>query len=407
MALSNKQIILGVTGGIAAYKSADLVRRLREKGALVQVVMTENAKKFITPLTLQALSYYPVRDDLFDEKAEAAMGHIELARWADSILIAPASADFMARLAQGRANDLLTTLCLATSAPIAIAPAMNQQMWKNPFTQQNISKIQSVGIKVWGPAAGSQACGEMGLGRMLEPPDLVEKLVEFFQPQILSGKKVLITAGPTREAIDPVRFISNASSGKMGYALAEVALSAGAEVTLISGPVHLIPPSEAHFYSVKSAEEMYDTVMQCIGDCDILIGAAAVGDYQSQTIAHQKIPKTAETMVLELKRAPDMMAAVSLLEKKPFIVGFAAETHDLIEHAKMKKIRKNMDMIIANQLIEGQGMGSENNAVTVIWGQNEIHEFSLMSKAKLARELIDLIAQVYLKRGMHDAVRCN
>lgn len=390
-ALTNKQIVLGVTGGIAAYKSADLVRRLREAGATVRVVMTEGAKEFITPLTMQAVSGFPVHDDLFDLQAEAAMGHIELARWADAIIIAPGTADFIARLAHGEAGDLLTTICIAAKSPIAIAPAMNQGMWKNPLTQENIQHLQKNGVKIFGPGIGDQACGDVGPGRMIEPPEIVEKIAGLFQTGIFSGKRVLITAGPTHEAIDPVRYITNASSGKMGYALAEAFIEAGALVTLVSGPVFLTPPKRAKVIPVVNAKDMLDAVMANVSDADIFCSVAAVADYRAKEIATQKIAKKSSNLVLELERNPDIVASVANLPKKPFVIGFAAETENLRANAKAKLKNKKLDMIIANQVGKEIGIGSDDNAVTVLWdGEEKV--FARMSKAKLARELVEFIA---------------
>ncbi len=386
--LLNKQIILGVTGGIAAYKSADLVRRLRDAGAVVRVVMTENAKQFITPLTMQAVSGNPVHDDLFDLQAEAAMGHIELGKWADVILIAPASADCMARLLRGEANDLLTTLCLVTSAPIALAPAMNQGMWKNTATQENAQALRAKGIHIFGPGEGSQACGDTGYGRMLEPVELVDAVAALFQTGSLSGKRVIITAGPTHEAIDPVRFITNASSGKMGYAIAEAAIAAGAHVTLISGPVSIATPSHVIKMAVTTAQDMFDAVMSRIAECDIFFSVAAVGDYRCRTVATQKIAKTAASVTLELERNPDIVAGVGALVKRPFIVGFAAETENVLVNARKKLMNKKLDMIVANEV--AVGMGGDDNAVTVLWGEQQV-EFAKMAKQKLARKLIELV----------------
>lgn len=393
-ALSNKQIVLGVTGGIAAYKSADLVRRLREASATVRVVMTEHAKEFITPLTMQAVSGSPVHDDLFDLKAEAAMGHIELARWADALVVAPASADFMARLNHGEANDLLTTLCLATKAPLIIAPAMNQGMWRNALTEANARALLAKGIHLAGPLDGNQACGDVGPGRMMEPTEIVEKIIQLFQTSCLAGKNVLITAGPTHEAIDPVRFMTNGSSGKMGYALADAAIEAGANVTLISGPVKLSVSNHVKMIHVISAKEMFDAVMSSITEYDLFFSVAAVGDYALETIATQKIPKKDNTLTLTLKRNPDIVATVAALDKKPITIGFAAETHDLLEHAQAKRLNKRLDMIIANQVGEGFGIGSDYNTVTALWG-NQQREFPHQSKHKLARELIAFVAETF------------
>lgn len=393
--LTNKQIILGVTAGIAAYKSADLVRRLREAGADVRVVMTSKAKEFITPLTMQAVSGHPVHEALFDLQAEAAMSHIELARWADVIVVAPASADFIARLAQGTAEDLLATLSLASVAPVVLVPAMNQGMWKNPITQSNIEMLRSKSVIILGPAEGSQACGDTGPGRMLEPLEIVERLILHFQTGRFAGKTVLITAGPTREAIDPVRFITNASSGKMGYALAEAAVAAGAKVTLISGPVSLPRPERIKVIEVFSAEEMLAAVQSCVTDCDFFFAAAAVGDYRPVTVALQKIAKRSQHLTLNLTRTTDIIASVTALEKKPKVIGFAAETEHVLAHAKEKLLHKKMDMIIANQVGPGLGMGEDENAVTVLWGENQ-KAFEKTHKTKLARGLIELVADVFL-----------
>jgi len=399
LSLAQKRILLGVTGGIAAYKSADVVRRLREADAQVQVVMTKNAQQFITPLTLQAVSGQPIRDNLFDPAAEAAMGHIELARWADLILIAPASADFISRLASGRANDLLTTLCLATQAPIAVAPAMNQVMWQNTLTQKNLQVLRKQHIHILGPAQGSQACGDFGLGRMLESLDIVKAAAELFKTGAMAGLRVLITAGPTHEAIDPVRYLTNASSGKMGYALAEAAVEAGAQVSLISGPVNLNSPlltqeSMVKINRVVTAQEMLEAVLYQVDDCDIFLGVAAVADYRCKQIASQKIHKEAATLKLELESTPDVLAEVARRKKKPFIVGFAAETENLLITAKEKQMRKGMDVIIANRVGKGLGFNSDDNAVTVLW-RDQSKSFSRTSKSKLARHLVALIAKIY------------
>jgi phosphopantothenoylcysteine decarboxylase / phosphopantothenate---cysteine ligase len=395
--LANKQILLGVTGSIAAYKSAELVRRLREVGAIVRVVMTENAKRFMTPLTMQAVSGYPIHDDLFDLHAEAAMGHIELARWADVILVAPTSADFMAKLAQGRADDLLSTLCLAAKGPIMLAPAMNQGMWQHVLTQDNRQVLKQKGVHLLDTAEGSQACGDVGPGRMLEPIDIRAKLNALFATGKLAGTHVLVTAGPTHEAIDPVRFITNGSSGKMGYAMAEAAREAGAQVTLISGPVSLITPPQVECISVINAQEMYDAVMRKAADCDIFLAVAAVGDYRCSTIAKQKIHKTKDTLRLELKRNPDIVSRVAQLSRKPFIVGFAAETEQVVESAHLKRKRKAMDMIIANQVGGNRGMGVDENAVTVIGPAVDL-TLPLTPKSKLARQLITIIAEEFKQR---------
>lgn len=389
--LRNQKILLGITGGIAAYKSADLARRLREAGAEVRVVMTRAAKEFITPLTMQAVSGNPVHHDLLDPNAEAAMGHIELARWAEMILIAPASADFMAKLTHGFADDLLSTLCLATTAPIVLAPAMNQQMWLNAATQQNIKTLLMRAIKILGPASGEQACGEVGIGRMLEPQDIVQALSS---TPLLTQKNILITAGPTQENIDPVRYISNYSSGKMGYALAEAAMLHGANVTLISGPVNLITPKNIKRVDVKTAEQMQAAVLDKIAAVDIFISVAAVADYRFKNIAENKIKKSENNLTLELERNPDILASVASLSERPFIVGFAAETNDVITNAKVKLKNKNIDMIAANQVGEAIGFSADQNQLTVIWKDGE-KSLPLTSKKILALQLICLIAEQY------------
>ena len=392
--LANKQILLGVTGGIAAYKSADLVRRLQDAGATVQVVMTPAAQEFITPLTMQALSGNPVHTHLLDPEAEAGMGHIQLARWADLVLIAPATADFIARLTQGMGNDLLTSICLATAAPIAIAPAMNQGMWRNEATQANIELLIKRKVHVFGPAEGGQACGDIGPGRMLEPLQLVDATARLFTPGTLAGKKVVITAGPTREALDPVRYLSNHSSGKMGYALAQAAAEAGAQTVLISGPTQLATPARVTRIDVISAEDMYSASLQHAQDCDVFIAAAAVADYRPAQIASQKIKKgTDDTLTLTLVKNPDIVASVAALDPKPFTVGFAAESENLLEYARAKLARKNLDMVVANNISDNQiGFNSDDNAVTLV--ENAlITDISQRSKQLLARELIALFAK--------------
>lgn len=399
--LSNKRIIVGIAGGIAAYKSAELVRRLKEYGADVRVVMTDAAQAFITPLTLQAVSGNFVHLDLLDTAAEAAMGHIELARWADLILIAPATADIMARLATGQGNDLLTTLCLATDAPVCLAPAMNQAMWRDASTQHNYTVLTERGIQCFGPAAGEQACGDTGLGRMLEPIQLTECCAQQFSSEKLTGKYVVITAGPTRESIDPVRYISNHSSGKMGFALAEAAVAAGAKVTLITGPVTLSTPDRAMRIDVNSAMDMYQAVHQFIPDADIFIACAAVADYRPEQAADHKLKKdpaiTEDEMVIRLVRNPDIVASVASQPNKPFVVGFAAETQDVVSYAKDKLERKNLDLIIANNVADTTvGFNSDDNAVTVI-GQQVEEAFPSMAKTLLARKLIDYITHAIPK----------
>jgi len=391
--LVNKRILLGVTGGIAAYKSADLVRRLQDAGAEVRVVMTPGACEFITPLTMQALSGNPVHTDLLDPRAEAGMGHIELARWADLVLIAPASADFLARMTYGHGNDLLSTLCLATGAPVAVAPAMNQQMWADPATQKNQLILQEKGVHIFGPGSGSQACGDVGPGRMLEPADLIAMAADIFDYDQLTGQHVVITAGPTREAIDPVRYLTNKSSGKMGFALAVAAVEAGARVTLITGPVALPTPERVQRLDVVRAEEMYQASMEVVEQgCDIFISTAAVADYRPTITADHKIKKSTEEIHLTLVKNPDIIAAVASHEKRPFTVGFAAETQDVIEYAQGKLKNKKLDMIATND-VSGSNVGfnSDNNALTVIWpGGHKV--LPLASKTQIAKQLIELIA---------------
>lgn len=396
--MKDQNILLGITGGIAAYKSADLTRRLREAGANVRVVMTCAAKEFITPLTMQAVSGNPVHHDLLDPNAEAAMGHIELARWADYILIAPASADFMAKLAHGFADNLLSTLCLASTAPIVLAPAMNQQMWLNHATQANYKILLERGINIIGPAAGEQACGEVGVGRMLEPHEIVTIVTQLVSPKLFNNKRILITAGPTQESIDPVRYITNHSSGKMGYAIAQAAVTSGANVTLISGPVNLTTPNHVNRIDVKTAKEMQQAVLNTIGNCDIFISVAAVADYHCKNIADKKIKKTQTTITLELERNPDILAMVASLPSRPYIVGFAAETDHLIENAENKLQSKKIDMIVANLVSGIMGFNSNENQLTVIWptGQKQL---PLAAKKNLAHQLIHLIAEQYYAKN--------
>ncbi len=389
------KVVVGVTGGIAAYKSAELIRRLREKEFEVRVVMTRAAREFITPLTLQALSGYPVRHDLFDEAAEAAMGHIELARWADVVLVAPASADFIAKLAHGFANDLLSTLCLATAARVIAVPAMNRQMWASGATQENCSTVLRRGVLLLGPAEGDQACGEVGPGRMLDPVEIVSRLAQLTGGGPMADLSVLVTAGPTQEAIDPVRYVSNYSSGKMGYAIAQAAADAGALVTLVSGPTGLGVPSGARRMDVLSAEEMYRTVMALAPEQDIFIGAAAVADYRPDDVKTQKIKKTSEEMVLRLARNPDILAAVAALPHPPFTVGFAAETENLEQHAREKLEKKSLDLIAANQVnAPGIGFGSEDNALQLYW-RGGSKELPRSPKPAIARELIQVVYDRY------------
>jgi phosphopantothenoylcysteine decarboxylase / phosphopantothenate---cysteine ligase len=390
---SKTRVLLGVTGGIAAYKSPDLVRRLIERGADVQVVMTTAAQKFVSAMTFQAVSGRPTRSDLWDGNAEAAMGHIELARWAQLVLIAPASADFMARLAAGRADDLLATLCLATEAPIMLAPAMNRVMWANKATQANVDTLVARGIRFLGPGSGSQACGEVGSGRMWEPLQLAETLLEPpANAGLLAGLNVLITAGPTRERLDPVRYLTNRSSGKMGFAVAAAAREAGAHVTVITGPVILPTPAGVTRINVESARDMYAAVHRHVGDADIFIAAAAVADFQPVTVAKQKIKKQGGPVKLELEPAPDIIKSVADMAKRPFVVGFAAETNDVEDNARIKLKRKKLDMIAANHVGDGIAFDCEDNALTVLWpgGKTEV---TRGPKIDVARELVALIAK--------------
>lgn len=400
-ALSRKNILLGVTGGIAAYKAPDLVRRLRERGADVQVVMSRGAQQFITPMTFQAVSGRPVRTDLWDEAAEASMGHIELARWADLVLIAPATADTLSKLAAGLAGDLLSTVCLATEAPLVLAPAMNRQMWANPATQSNLEILRSRGVQILGPGEGDQACGETGAGRMLEPLEIAEAVAAMSGAEgPLSGMSVLITAGPTREPVDPVRFISNRSSGKMGFALAEQAARMGAGVVLVTGPVHLDTPPGVTRIDVDTAEQMHQAVHAHVQDADIFIGAAAVSDYRVAEQAGQKIKKTREKLTLELLRNPDILASVSSLGtgKRPYTVGFAAETENLEEYAREKLSAKSLDLIAANLVGEGRAFDKDENALVAYWaGGGE--DLGSGSKRELARSLLTLIAGRFRPAG--------
>jgi len=391
------RVLLGVTGGIAAYKSAEIVRRLRERGAEVQVVMTAGACRFVAPLTFQALSGRPVRTDLWDEAAEAAMGHIELARWADRVLVAPATADFIGRLAHGLANDLLTTLCLATGAPVSIAPAMNRLMWANVATRANVELLRTRGVAILGPGEGEQACGETGPGRMLEPDELVQSLLSSTQGAasstgLLAGRKVLITAGPTRERIDPVRFITNRSSGKMGYAVAEAARDAGAEVVLVSGPVNLPAPPGMRRVCVETAEQMMAAVVADLPGTEVFIAAAAVSDYRPVQVSAEKIKKTSDSLLLALSRTPDILATVAAGSPRPFVVGFAAETQNVERNALAKLEGKRLDMIAANQVGDGLAFDCDDNALTVYW-RGERRELPRSGKAELAARLIGVIAE--------------
>ena len=400
--LPNRRIVLGVAGGIAAYKAADLVRRLRDRNFEVRVVMTAAAREFVAPLTFQALSSNPVHCDLLDEQAEAGMGHIELARWADLVLIAPATANVLARLAHGFADDLLTTLCLATTAPVVVAPAMNQQMWQAGATRANVLALLDRGVAMLGPGEGDQACGEVGPGRMLEPGEIAARIAARFRGGALEGVEVLVTAGPTREALDPVRYLTNHSTGKMGYAVAVAAAETGARVSLVSGPTALPAPPGVERIDVTSAEEMYTKVMARAARCDIFIAAAAVGDYRPARCAEQKIKKEDGPATLDLVRTPDIAAGVAAMDGGPFTVGFAAETESVQAHAQDKLDRKGLDMIAANRVgLPDRGFASDRNALSVLWRDGGSRELGLAPKAELARSLIALVAERY--RAEHPA----
>ncbi|MDC0076130.1 bifunctional phosphopantothenoylcysteine decarboxylase/phosphopantothenate--cysteine ligase CoaBC [Gammaproteobacteria bacterium] len=392
--LINKNILLGVTGGIAAYKSAEIVRGLKKAGSSVRVVMTRSAQEFITPLTLQALSGNPISTDLLDAEAEAAMGHIELARWADAILIAPATANTIARLSSGRADDLLSSITLAFDGPVGLAPAMNQAMWKDKRTQSNIKNLENKDFSLYGPGSGEQACGDVGLGRMLEPSEIVELFASLFEAGSLSNKSVLITAGPTQEPIDPVRYVTNRSSGKMGYALAEAAVEAGAQVTLVSGPVNIKPPASCNLVPVETAQEMYDAVMHHVRGKDVYIGTAAVADYSPSKVESSKIKKkgNSEALVLKMKENQDILKTVSDMKDRPYMVGFAAETEDLLKNARKKLEKKKIDLIIANDVSNKSiGFDSEENEVTLITNSEEVL-LDRSSKKKIAKRIVEFIS---------------
>tara|TARA_B100001142_G_scaffold57421_1_gene56217 strand:+ start:66 stop:1265 length:1200 start_codon:yes stop_codon:yes gene_type:complete len=392
--LINKNIILGVTGGIAAYKSAEIVRHLKKSGSSVRVVMTSSAEEFITPLTLQALSGNRVSTDLLDAESEAAMGHIELAKWADAILIAPATANTLARLSSGRGDDLLSTVSLAFDGPISIAPAMNQAMWKDNRTQENLENLQKKGFKICGPGSGEQACGDVGLGRMLEPLEILELFSSSFDQGNLSERSILITAGPTQEPIDPVRFITNRSSGKMGYSLAEAAIEAGAKVTLISGPVNLEPPPNCNFISIETANEMHEAVMHHVKSKDVYIGTAAVADYRPVTFHESKIKKDTDnsSLTLQLQENQDILKSVSELNERPYLVGFAAETDNLLSNAKKKLKNKRLDLIVANDVSNKEiGFDSNENEVTLITNSEE-KLLVKQNKKKISKKIIDFIS---------------
>ncbi|MCY0803337.1 bifunctional phosphopantothenoylcysteine decarboxylase/phosphopantothenate--cysteine ligase CoaBC [Providencia rettgeri] len=399
LSLLGKQVVIGISGGIAAYKIPELTRRLRDQGAVVRVVMTQGAKAFITPLTLQAVSGHPVSDDLLDPAAEAAMGHIELAKWADIIILAPATADLIAKLSAGMANDLLTTVCLASSAPIAVVPAMNQQMYRASATQDNLIRLQQRQCMIWGPDDGNQACGDIGPGRMLDPLAIVRLTAEHFNPKLdLQGIKLMITAGPTREALDPVRFISNHSSGKMGFAIAQAASQRGAEVTLIAGPVNLETPTGVNRIDIISGLDMYDKVHQTIAEQNIFIGCAAVADYRAKTIAENKIKKQGDEVMITLVKNPDIVASVgNLKQNRPYVVGFAAETQNVEEYARQKRQQKQLDLICANDVsLADNGFNSDNNALH-LFDSNGDTRLPHCSKTELSHYLLDEILQRYEK----------
>ena len=399
-------IVLGISGGIAAYKTPELVRRLRDRGAEVQIVMTESAREFVTETALQAVSGRPIRSNLWDKEAEASMSHIELARWADAVLIAPATAELLSRLAGGSAPDLLTTLCLATEAPIAVAPAMNRVMWSNPAVRANRDTIEARGVTIIGPESGSQACGEIGSGRMTEPDAIAAAVCD---PRFmgtggagpLAGRTVLITAGPTREPIDPVRYITNRSSGKMGYAMARAARAAGARVILVSGPVALTPPRDVDVYTVETAREMSDQVHAVIAEADVFIAAAAVADYRPAQFADQKIKKSASKMQLELVKTDDILASVAALDAAPFCVGFAAETENVGENALRKLEKKRLDMIIANRVGADEGFDLDENTVCVYWPGGH-QSFPTAAKTALAYDLVTAIADRFAGKNHED-----
>ncbi len=397
MGLTGKKIVLGVSGGIAAYKTPELVRRLRDRGADVRVVMTEAAKAFITPLSLQAVSGYPVSDDLLDPAAEAAMGHIELGKWADLVILAPATADLIARVTAGMANDLLTTLCLATAAPVAVVPAMNQQMYRALPTQHNLQILSERGLLIWGPDSGNQACGDVGPGRMLDPLVIVDEAVKWAAPrQELKHLNIMITAGPTREPLDPVRFITNHSSGKMGFAIAAAAARRGANVTLVAGPVELKTPPGVSRINVVTAADMQQAVMVQAAQQQIFIGTAAVADYRAAEISAEKIKKQGDEVTFKMVKNPDIVAGVAAMqENRPYVVGFAAETVNVEEYARQKRVNKNLDLICANDVSKaGQGFNSDANALHLFWQEGE-KVLPLSDKSLLGQQLLDEIVSLY------------
>lgn len=389
--LKGRRIVLGVSGGIAAYKAAELVRLLVKAGADVHVVLSEGGARFVTAVTFQALSGNTVWTDLWDARMPNNMAHIDLGRDADAILVAPATADFIARLAQGRADDLLTTLCLARDVPLIVAPAMNRQMWESPPTQRNVALVRGDGVTVFGPATGEQACGEVGMGRMLEPEELLERLEGFFVPKVLAGRKVVMTAGPTFEAIDPVRGITNISSGKMGYALARACAQAGAEVVLVSGPVSLAVPADVRCVPVASALQMRAAVLEALPGAQVFIGVAAVADYRPLTTAEHKLKKTSDTLTVALTPNPDILAEVAARDDAPFCVGFAAESRDLDAYAEGKRRNKRLPMLVGN--LVSDGMGGDDNTV-ILYDDAGRHPLPRASKAEVAQEIVAHLARL-------------
>ena len=390
MALTGKRVLVGITGGIAAYKAAELTRLLARAGADVRAVLTEAGSRFVTPTTLQALSGQAVWTDLWDARVPDAMGHIELSRDRELIVVAPASADFLAKLAHGLAGDLLSTLCLARRCPLVVAPAMNVEMWENAATQRNLEALAGDGVRVAGPAAGDQACGETGMGRMLEPAQLLAEIELFFQPKALSGRRVLVTAGPTEEPVDPVRVLTNSSSGKMGFAVARAAQEAGAQVTLVSGPVSLATPSGVSRVDVRTAQEMFDAVKKGASSCDVFISVAAVSDYRVKHPARQKIKKAdGKPLVLELEENPDILAWVASQPKPPFCVGFAAESEKLGQHARDKRAKKHLPLLAAN--LAQDALGRDDSSITLYDDRGE-HPLGRGPKLELARKLVAHVA---------------
>ena len=394
--LSNKNVLLGISGSIAAYKSAELIRRLQDSGATVRVVMTKSATEFITPLTMQALSQNPVHTELLDEVSESAMGHIELARWADFLIVAPASANLIAELTHGRSDNLLTAICLATSSDILLAPAMNQRMWLNPATQENVALLKSRGYYISTPEDGDQACGETGPGRMAEPNQIISLTNTLFQSDLLTGTNILITAGPTREPLDPVRYLTNHSSGKMGFALAEAACSAGAKVTLVTGPVNLQTPRYVVRYDVETAQDMLETCLEHAPSADIFIGCAAISDYRPKYRNSEKIKKTDEFFKLELIRNPDVVSHVAGKFERMFCLGFAAETHHVLENARQKLLTKKLDLLVANDVSNPEiGFDSDLNEVSLIWHKGE-EKLQQATKTVIAKQIINRLAALYI-----------